>query len=364
MKILLLGDYSSVHYNLFLGLRECGADVMLISSGDGYKKIPTEKQWATRPSGKMSRILGINGRGFMCRNKDLIDSLSGFDVVQIINPVIVEDASIFDNIRLFGGLRKRNDRVYLYSCGDDLNWVSGCLSSSSKKYWFSEPGFFRSRELIHPIRYVVNPLVRYLCNEVYEGVDGIIPGSHDYLWCIQGGAKARGVIPFPIVLDSLLFRIVRKKAKYQISHGKQLGKAIRKGDKYFTLAADLKKDTFSYVSFGGVPFREYISLIAEGDIFFDQIHSLDQGVNALLAMACGKVVFSGFCAEFLERYHLNENAIGIDAKPDPLYLASMLNEIEVGSIDVEKVSFESRKFVENFHDHRVVAEQFIREWRK
>lgn len=364
MRVLLLGDYSSVHYNLYLGLKEFGADVTLISSGDGYKKIPTDKQWITRSSSKISRLLGINGRGFMRDNKNMINSLSDFDVVQIVNPVIVEDASIVDNLELFRTLRERNDRVYLYSCGDDLNWVSGCLSSSPKKYWFSEPEFFRSKEIIHPIRYILNPLVRHLCKEVYRKVDGIIPGSLDYHWCIQGGGKTRDIIPFPIELNSLSFKIVRKGKTYRISHGKQRGKAIRKGDKYFSLAADLASAAFLYDSFGGVPFRKYISLIGEGDIFFDQIYSTDQGVNALLAMACGKIVFSGFGTDFLERYHQNENSIGIDARPDPIYLASMLNEIEIGRIDVEKVSFESRKFVENYHDHRVVATQFAEEWRK
>ena len=40
MKILLLGDYSSLHNYLKKGLVELGHEVTLLSNGDGWKKIP------------------------------------------------------------------------------------------------------------------------------------------------------------------------------------------------------------------------------------------------------------------------------------------------------------------------------------
>ena len=37
MKILLLGEYSNVHWTLAEGLRTLGHDVTVISNGDGWK---------------------------------------------------------------------------------------------------------------------------------------------------------------------------------------------------------------------------------------------------------------------------------------------------------------------------------------
>ena len=39
MKILLFGDYSSVHLNLKEGLEKLGHFVLLVGTGDGFKEI-------------------------------------------------------------------------------------------------------------------------------------------------------------------------------------------------------------------------------------------------------------------------------------------------------------------------------------
>ena len=39
MRILLLGEYSGVHYNLSVGLKALGHDVTLASGGDYWKAI-------------------------------------------------------------------------------------------------------------------------------------------------------------------------------------------------------------------------------------------------------------------------------------------------------------------------------------
>lgn len=361
MKVLLLGDYSGVHYNLFLGLCAFGVDVTLISSGDGKKEIPTNIRWRTQSSSRIARIMGVNGRGFIGLNSDLIKSLSGYDVVQIINPVIVEEASIRANRELFSKLRDLNGKVFLYSCGDDLNWVSACMVERNKRSMFKELGLYFSTEIVYPARYVLNPDVRSLCNYVYAEVDGIIPGSNDYNWCAKQSNKLRNIIPFPVDLNMFNFEPVTPKKKYKVLHGYQAGKSIRKGDQYFEKAMAVASQSFSYRKIGGLPFLEYISLLGDCDIFFDQVHSRDQGMNAIFAMASGKVTFSGFEKEFYEHYNL-QWPVGVNAKPTVTGIADQISAIEMGEIDVEKLSYEARKFVENFHDHKKIAQLFLDEW--
>ena len=42
MKILLLGEYSNVHNTLAQGLRALGHEVVVASSGDGWKDYPRD----------------------------------------------------------------------------------------------------------------------------------------------------------------------------------------------------------------------------------------------------------------------------------------------------------------------------------
>ena len=42
MKILLLGEYSNVHWTLAEGLRQLGHHVTVVSDGDGWKNYPRD----------------------------------------------------------------------------------------------------------------------------------------------------------------------------------------------------------------------------------------------------------------------------------------------------------------------------------
>lgn len=359
--MLLVGDYSSVHYFLYLGLKEHGVDITLVSSGDGSKSIPTHKKWTIESSGRVAKILGVHGQSFERDNSALIESFEGYDIVQIINPIMIEEASIASNKRIFDKLVSRNGKVFLYSCGDDYNWVSSCLKTPVGSM-FDERELFFSKEIIHPARYVVNPLVRRLCSHVYSGVSGIIPGSVDYSWSIRQLDKKREIVPFPVNLELFSFNPVVRKQSYEVLHGFQPGKAIRKGDKYFQEAMKVSSKAFTYRRVGGLPFADYLNLLGSGDVFFDQVHSRDRGMNAVFAMAKGKVAFSGFGEEFMAHYKLN-STVGVNATANSAALAECLELIVSEDIDVEEVSISARAFVELNHDHRKVASKFLNEWR-
>ncbi|MCB5196116.1 hypothetical protein [Deefgea salmonis] len=359
MRVLLVGDYSGVHLNLSKGLAELGHDVMLVSAGDGFKKIPSDYYWKVCVSGKISRLLGIHDSEFILRNKELIDLMSGFDIVQIVNPVIVDECSISNNSILFDILRRKNSKVFLYSCGDDLNWVSACLSTASYQSMFQDSRLYLSREIVHPIKYLANPAIRRLSKKIYSEVDAIIPGSFDYDWCLGLGVEHE-IIPFPVDFSPFEFKPLESKEVYQIMHGVQPGKSLRKGDEFFEKAVRMIKG-FSYERVCGVPYVEYLKKINNCDVFFDQVYSRDQGMNALYAMACGKVVFSGFSEYFYKGYGLID-PVGINALPSHLDIVDKLRRISDGEIDVEKISQNARKFVVHQHDKTKVAHSFIKRW--
>lgn len=80
-----------------------------------------------------------------------------------------------------------------------------------------------------------------------------------------------------------------------IFHGWQPNKEYRKGNIFFDEALNKLMNNYpdkvNYQIVGGLPYEEYIKTFNDSHIFLDQCMSMDQGVNALLALAKGKVVF-------------------------------------------------------------------------
>ena len=83
MKILLIGEYSNVHWTLAQGLRHLGHTVTVISNGDFWKNYPRDIDVARTP-GKLGGIL------LMAKLYALLPRLRGYDVVQLINPMFFE----------------------------------------------------------------------------------------------------------------------------------------------------------------------------------------------------------------------------------------------------------------------------------
>ena len=55
MKILLLGEYSNVHWTLACALRKLGHEVCVVSNGDEWKGYPSDIA-LTRKSGRLGSI--------------------------------------------------------------------------------------------------------------------------------------------------------------------------------------------------------------------------------------------------------------------------------------------------------------------
>jgi len=82
-------------------------------------------------------------------------------------------------------------------------------------------------------------------------------------------------------------------------------------------------------------------------IVLDQIYALDQGYNALEAMAKGKVVFTGASEAFTDYYGLNEN-VAIHALPDKDYLVQQLSYLIENPSKIKEI----RKTSKSIHRKR------------
>ena len=110
MKILLIGEYSNVHWTLAEGLRELGHEATVVSNGDFWKNYPRDID-VSRPKGRLGPLL-------MLKILRLLPKMRNFDVVQLINPMFFELKA--ERLRFFYHfLRKNNRKIVLgaFGCG-------------------------------------------------------------------------------------------------------------------------------------------------------------------------------------------------------------------------------------------------------
>lgn len=110
----------------------------------------------------------------------------------------------------------------------------------------------------------------------------------------------------------------------------------------------------------GVPYDEYMRLLAEADVLVDQLYSYTPSMNSLAAMARGTVVIGGGEEEYYE--FIGEDTLRpiINVRPD------VSDEENIATIEralftdgtLERMRCESVEFVHKYHDYRHVAEQY------
>ena len=174
MKILLIGEYSNVHWTLAEGLRELGHKVTVVSNGDFWKNYPRDID-VSRPAGKLA------GFRMMARLYMLLPRLRGYDIVQFINPMFFELKAerLFS---LYRYLRRHNRRVVLGAFGMDWYWVHTCTKQKPLRYSdfnigdtvrTDEPALKEQRDWLGTAKEQLNRMMADDC-------DAIVTGLYEY----------------------------------------------------------------------------------------------------------------------------------------------------------------------------------------
>ena len=121
MKILLIGEYSNVHWTLAEGLRALGHTVCVVSNGDFWKDY-------RRDISLVREYTKFGGIKYLLKLYTLLPRLRGYDVVQLINPMFLELKA--ERIApIYSYLKKHNKKVFLGAFGMDAYWVEACTST-------------------------------------------------------------------------------------------------------------------------------------------------------------------------------------------------------------------------------------------
>lgn len=361
MKILLIGEYSNLHWTIAKGLRQLGYDVTVASDGCSWMQ--------------NSRDINISLQSLSLYHRikyrfDILKSLTqfkGYDIVQFISPSFLR-LNPTDLLRIFAYLKCHNGKLFLGAFGTDYYYTKGALEGIYRYSDFKIPngdGSFRS---VDPnLQWMDKPLM-HLNTQMAEQCNGIIACLYEYYHAYKGDfADKLAYAPLPIDTTEITpTATYNGKARFFV--GVQRSKRILKGcdimlDALNGVAANYP-DRVDVQVVESLPYSEYIECLTQSNILVDQLYSYTPAMNALLGMARGMVTVSGGEPEMYNLIGESKNHPIVNMQPT---MHSAIEEFTklVESIDtLPQRGADSRKFVEQHHNYIDVAKRYIDIWRR
>lgn len=359
MRILLLGEYSNVHWTLAEGLRQLGHHVVVASNGDFWKDYPRDVD-LSRPEGR------LGGLRLASRIVAQCPSWRGFDVVQLINPLFVELKAerLFP---LYRYLRRHNDRMVLGAFGMDWYWVHTCTYKKPLRYSdFNLGDSLRTdeaarREQADWLGTAKERLNRMIATDV----DGIVTGLYEYDVCYRPyfPDKTR-FIPYPVKMPEYASCFSTQPTKVKLFIGISRNRSAYKGtDIMLRAAEDIVEryaDRVELVKAEGVPFAQYRQMMEGSDALLDQLYSYTPSMNPLLAMSKGIVCIGGGEPENYQI--LGERQLRPIVNVQPCY-ESVYHELEQLVLHPEclpELKRQSVEYIRRHHDYIKVAREYVK----
>jgi hypothetical protein len=355
LKILLLGELSSMQKNLQCGLEELGHNVTLAAAGDGFKKLTSDIKLSLNiksPYYEFSRLL---------LTKFNLPKFTGFDIVHVASPYVYPRIMSL-NLALFKFLKANNKIVTLSAAGDDP--LSVKISRNFLKYYWVQPHIEVDRRGRN--YYMQNPREYENFLEILQTIDGIIPVAHEFNVAYQnfeGRSKIFSPIPLPINTSKYSFSPNKIVSKIHFFHGvtRVGGKGTNIINEVFLRYIKKYPKDIEYFSTGGLSLDKYLKVLKKNHVNVDQIYSYSMGMNALYSGINGSLIFSG--AE-------PESSIIYNGDIPPIYnITPEKNTIELSIESVidrrkhyEEDAYRIRFFIENHHNSLLVAKKYIDHW--
>ena len=364
MKILLIGEYSNVHWTLAEGLRSLGHEVCVVSNGDFWKNYKRDISLTRTTYSKAEGIM------FLLKTLATLPKLRNYDVVQLINPMFLELKA--ERIKpIYRFLKKHNKKIFLCAFGMDAYWVE----AGTRK-----PHIFRYSDFNIGDKPIINDytteqasdwtgtpkaeLNRYIAHDC----SGIIAGMYEYHRAyIDKHADKLTYIPFPIEADKhVAAQLYTNERKLRFFIGIQRTRSIYKGTDIMLRALEKIEKDFpndcEILKAENVPFEEYSRMVNDCDVLLDQLYGYSPGMNALLAASKGKIVVGGAEEECYKILNEDELRPMINVIPDEDDVYNKLKWLIENKETVARLQQESVEFVDKHHSPRKVAKQYLDFW--
>ena len=363
MKILLIGEYSNVHWTLAEGLRSLGHTVCVISNGDFWKDY-------RRDISLVRRYTKMGGISYLLKTYALLPKLRGYDIVQLINPMFLElKAEKIAPIYCY--LKKHNSKIFLGAFGMDAYWVEACTRT---------PRTFRYSDFNIGEKAIDNAYTReqatdwqetakaLLNRDIADSCNGIIAGMYEYHTAYsQEHAEKLTYIPFPIDPEQIKaeqFHSPQRKLRFFI--GVQKERSIYKGTDIMLRALErvVKNyaDKCEMLRAENVPFEKYRKMVDDCDVLLDQLYGYSPGMNALLAMSKGKIVVGGAEEECYTINNEKELRPMINVTPSEEDVYRKLEWLVKNPEQIEKMQKQSLEYIDRHHNSHKVAQRYLDFW--
>ena len=389
MRILLLGEYSNVHWTLAEGLRALGHDVTVVSDGDRWKNYRRDIDLRRGPiSSKLSTL------NYLWDIARLWPRLRDYDIVQLINPVFL-DLRAERLWPFYQYLRRHNRRIVLGAFGIDHYWVRVGMDCHTFRYSdFNIGPQLRSYPFMDEmVRDWLHSGKGELNQRIAADADAIVTGLYEYECCYRPfyDDKTR-FIPFPINVaeaeptatlkapppappqgegsvkggtsptQHLPLGGGREGASFFI--GIQRARSSYKGTDIMLAAleqlqADFGPERVVINKAESVPFEQYVQMMNSSHVLLDQLYSYTPAMNALQAMAKGLIVVGGGEEEHYQLLGETELRPIINVYPTAEDVYTQIRErLLEHPEDIHQLQLDSIEYVRRHHDHIAVARRY------
>lgn len=364
MRILLLGEYSNVHHNLSVGLKQLGHDVTVASDGDGWKNYERDIDLKRKGTGKLSTLR------YLFEVHKRFAQFKDYDVVQIINPVFLS-LKAERMWYYYRKLRQNNRSVFMGAFGMDHYYVKACLDTSTFRY-----SDFNLGEEIRQSTDNDIWIADWLKGEkgrlnqyVAKDCDGIIAGLYEYYVSYAKEFSDKLIyVPFPIECskeehNNILHNI---DGPIRFFIGIQKTRNKYKGTDVMLRALERVKADYptqcEVVKVESVPFHQYMELMQGSHVILDQLYSYTPAMNALEAMKLGLIVVGGGEPDYYDFIGDNQLRPVVNVEPNEESVYQALKQLVLHPEMVEDLSVKSRQFISYYHDCKKVAQQYLAFW--
>ena len=360
MKVLLLGEFSGMHQNLAMGLREHGVEVTTASDGDAWKNYPRDID--------LSRNADRHRNYFMAKVLKALPKLSGYDVVQLNCPKFLDATPAF-NAKIFNYLKLANPNIFLGAHGMDSNYVEYALSGKLKYSVFQIPPIQNDPHIQNLKNLVKNKSEVALNDKVASHVKGVIASGVGYYLSYKDKYPSK-TIYIPLAIDTeqhpYVSTIEKDTKKIKFFLGLMKGRVVRKGtDVILRVLEELQGKYPSDVELTiveSVPFIEYQKLLNSSHILCDQLYSYGLGLNGLIAQSKGLIVAGGADEEVYKLIGETQNKPIIDLNVGESKMLETFERLLDNKAELKELSLRNRALVVKHHDSRVVAKKHLDFW--
>lgn len=357
MKILLLGEYSNVHWTLAEGLRTLGHEVVVVSNGDFWKNYPRDID-VSRSAGK------LGGMALYLKILSLLPRFRGYDIVQIINPQFFELKA--ERLRfIYKYLRKHNKAMVLGAFGMDYYWVKVCTTTMPLRYSDFNIGkeLRANKDAIAEQQGWLGTPKGDFNRFIAHDCDAIVAGLYEYWACYEPIFPMKTTfIPYPIKTKPHQATPYDPTQPVKIFIGISKSRSEYKGtDIMLRAAQDIKRAYPELVELtiaNGVPFSEYVKMMNGADLILDQLYSYTPSMNPLEAMSKGIICVGGGEPENYEIIGEKELHPIINVLPNYESCYAELEKIILNRSIITPLKQDSIKYVHKHHNYIKVAQSY------